>query len=115
MFTIKTCSEMSASFTDSSAMKDGWILGPDSELLFWVPSTLRAGLLRPGNELFIGAAITTRLNLDSFVHGESWSLCKEPEQLSISHIPDHSVRSCQPSLSTLQAQRIKEKHETVKG
>jgi hypothetical protein len=64
-------------------MKDGWMLGPDSELLFWVPPTLQAGLLRPGNKLFIGEAITTRLDLTSFVHGESWSLCKESQPLSI--------------------------------
>jgi hypothetical protein len=75
MFIIQTYGEVSTFFTDSSTMKNGWILGPDSELLFWVPSTLRAGLLRPGNELFIGAAIATRLDLESFVHGESWSFC----------------------------------------
>jgi hypothetical protein len=83
MFIIKTCSKMSGSFTDSSAMKDGWILSSDSELLFWVPPTLQAGLLRPSNILFIGESIVTRLDLTSFVHGESWSLCQEPEPLSI--------------------------------
>jgi hypothetical protein len=74
---------MSTLFTDSSVMKDGWVLGPDSEILFWVPPALRIGLLRPGNKLFIGEAIATRLDLTSFVHGESWYLCKEPEPLSI--------------------------------
>jgi hypothetical protein len=61
-------------------MKDGWMLGPDSEPLFWVPPTLRAGLLRPGNKLYIGQAIATRLDFDSFVHGDSWSLCKSPNR-----------------------------------
>jgi hypothetical protein len=75
--------KMSTLFTDSSAMKDGWVLGPDSELLFWVPPTLQTGLLRPGTELFIGEAIATKLDLTSFVHGESWSLCKKSELLSI--------------------------------
>jgi hypothetical protein len=75
--------EISTLFTDGSAMKDGWVLGPDSEILFWVPPTLRIGLLRPGSKLFIGEAIATRLDLTSFVHGESWSLCKESESLSI--------------------------------
>jgi hypothetical protein len=60
-------------------MKDGWVLGPDSELIFWVQPTLRTGLLRPGNTLFIGEPIATKLDLTPFVHGESWSLCKEPE------------------------------------
>jgi hypothetical protein len=70
---------MSTLFTGSSAMKDGWVLGPDSERLFWVPPTLQVGLLRPGTELFIGEAIATRLDLESFVHGESWSLCGESQ------------------------------------
>jgi hypothetical protein len=83
MFVVKMRSKMSASFTDSSAMKNGWILGPDSELLFWVPPTLRVVLLRPGNTLSIGKPIATRLDLKSFVHGESWSLCKESEPVSI--------------------------------
>jgi hypothetical protein len=66
-------------FTESSAMKDGWILGPDSELLFWVPPTLQTGLLRPGNKLLIGEPIVTKLDLTSFVHGELWYLCRESQ------------------------------------
>jgi len=77
----KTFSEQSASFTDNSTMKGGWMLGSNSELLFWVPPTLRAGLLRPGNTLFIGEPVATRLDLSSFVHGESWSLCRTPQGL----------------------------------
>jgi hypothetical protein len=83
MFIIKTFNKMSASFTDGSDMKDGWMLGPNSELLFWVPPALRAGLLRPGNMLLIGEPIATRLDLESFVHGESWSLCQGSQPLSI--------------------------------
>jgi hypothetical protein len=64
-FTIKIVSRMSTLFSDSSAMKDGWVLGPDSERLFWVPPTLQVGLLRPGTKLFIGEAIATRLDLES--------------------------------------------------
>jgi WD40 repeat protein len=82
-FTIKTFSKISASFTDSSAMKDGWILGPGSELLFWVPPTLRAGLLWPRTKLYVGEAIATKLDLESFVHGDSWSLCRESQTSSI--------------------------------
>jgi hypothetical protein len=80
---IKAFGKMSTSFTASSTMKDGWVLGPDSELLFWVPPTLRDGLLWPGNTLLIGEPIATKLDLKAFVHGESWSLCKEPESSSM--------------------------------
>lgn len=31
-------------FNQSSKLEDGWILGPNSELLFWVPPVVRAGL-----------------------------------------------------------------------
>jgi hypothetical protein len=80
---IQTFNKISASFTDNSDINDGWMLGSNAERLFWVPPTLRAGLLRPSNTLLIGEVITTKLDLTSFVHGESWSLCRESESLSI--------------------------------
>ena len=57
-------------------MIDGWILGPNSELLFWVPPTLRTGLWRPGNTAVMGE-FATRLDLEQFVHGEDWVRCKD--------------------------------------
>ncbi|PVF92107.1 WD40 repeat-like protein [Serendipita vermifera] len=56
---------------------DGWVLGPDDELLFWVPPDLRDGLLLPHIVCIIGKCIKTRINLDSFVHGDSWTLCRD--------------------------------------
>jgi hypothetical protein len=58
-------------------MEDGWILGQNSELLFWVPPSIRAGLWRPRNTAVIGKLLTTRLDLTNFVHGRRWSLCKD--------------------------------------
>jgi len=63
-------------FTDGSSMQDGWILGPNSELLFWVPPILRDGLFWPRNKLVLGAIITTKLDFTCFVHGEQWINCK---------------------------------------
>ncbi|KIM20491.1 hypothetical protein M408DRAFT_135359, partial [Serendipita vermifera MAFF 305830] len=63
-------------FNDSSEIQEGWVLGPDSELLFWVPPDLRAGLYRPGNTLIISQLPTTKLDLTAFIHGESWAQCK---------------------------------------
>ncbi|KIM23596.1 hypothetical protein M408DRAFT_332227, partial [Serendipita vermifera MAFF 305830] len=62
-------------FANTSYMEDGWILGPNSELLFWVPPTLRTGLWRPGNTTVIGK-MATRLGFKNFAHGESWTRCK---------------------------------------
>ena len=64
-------------FTDSSKLVDGWILGPKSELLFWVPPTLHTGLWRPGNTAVIGQP-ATKLDFGNFVHGEDWVRCKDP-------------------------------------
>ncbi|CAG8736324.1 11246_t:CDS:2, partial [Acaulospora colombiana] len=41
-------------FSYNSKMVSGWILGPDSELLFWVPPELRHGLWRPNNVAVMG-------------------------------------------------------------
>jgi hypothetical protein len=69
-------------------MKDGWVLGPNSELLFWVPPSLRVGLLRPRTKLLIGPHTQTRLNLDSFAHGVRWTLCETQDNPSNQGISD---------------------------
>jgi hypothetical protein len=55
----------------------GWVLGENSELLFWVPPDLRRGLFRAESPLVMGRTIKTKFNLEMFVHGESWVHCKE--------------------------------------
>lgn len=67
-------------------MVDGWILGPDSELLFWVPPELRKGFYRARNTAIIGRVLKTKLDLGWFVYGGQWSQCKDP-------LPQKSVRS----------------------
>ena len=58
-------------FTDDSIMHDGWILGPNDELLFWVPPVLQKGISWPRTRLVIGA-VSTKLDFKHFVHGEKW-------------------------------------------
>jgi WD40 repeat protein len=60
-----------ANFTSQSQIRDGWILGPDSELSFWVPDMYRAGLWWPDNSAVISKHIV-RLNFCRFVHGTKW-------------------------------------------
>ncbi|KIM19778.1 hypothetical protein M408DRAFT_83055, partial [Serendipita vermifera MAFF 305830] len=74
------------SFTDHSKLVDGWILGPDSEPLFWVPSEIRNGLFRPSTISVIGERLVTKLNLEHFVHGEAWVHCMDP-------LPNPAVQS----------------------
>ena len=55
-------------------MVDGWILGPNSELLFWVPPLHRTALWRPSNISVIGRH-AARIDFRHFVHGISWARC----------------------------------------
>jgi hypothetical protein len=61
---------------ERASLEDGWVLGPNDELLFWVPPALRAGLLRPSNIFIMGDVVTTTLDFSSFVYGESWADCR---------------------------------------
>jgi WD40 repeat protein len=64
-------------FTPSSRMdENGWVIGPNSELLFWVPPDFRPGLYRPNNPIIIGNCIKTTLDFSSFVHGKLWTNCR---------------------------------------
>ncbi|PVF94475.1 hypothetical protein CPB86DRAFT_713227, partial [Serendipita vermifera] len=54
---------------------NGWMSGPNDELLFWVPPELRNGLLLPHVICIMGQCIKTRINFDFFVHGTSWTRC----------------------------------------
>ncbi|KIM23640.1 hypothetical protein M408DRAFT_77168, partial [Serendipita vermifera MAFF 305830] len=57
---------------------DGWILGPDSELLLWVPPAVQRGLLQSSNPSIIRDYLAAKLNLHNFVHGKAWTRCKDP-------------------------------------
>ncbi|KAF8324816.1 hypothetical protein F5887DRAFT_902082, partial [Amanita rubescens] len=55
-----------------------WICNSSSKLLFWVPPWNRAGLCWRRNHLIIVSdSPSTYLNLDNFVHGNSWQQCHE--------------------------------------
>lgn len=62
-------------FQDELTMVDGWILGENSELLFWVPPTHRTALWRQSNVCVIGKN-STKLDVSHFVHGLSWQCCR---------------------------------------
>jgi len=64
-------------FSDKSDMIDGWILGTNGELLFWVPPAHRTALWRPSNTCVIGRN-SAKLDMSRFVHGTSWHCYREP-------------------------------------
>jgi WD40 repeat protein len=66
-------------FVDRSKLVNGWILGSDSGLLFWVPPWNRKGLFWPRNTAVIADGLT-KVDLGRFVHGTSWQQCYGPRQ-----------------------------------
>ncbi|KAF9056016.1 WD40-repeat-containing domain protein [Panaeolus papilionaceus] len=64
-------------FADDSGLQSGWIAGPDSSLLFWVPPWHRYGLWWPRNLLVISET-PTKLDLSCFENGLSWGNCQVP-------------------------------------
>jgi WD40 repeat protein len=62
-------------FNDGTKMEDdGWIMGPNDELLFWVPPIYRAGLHRPSTIVVLGAH-ATRLSVSDWNLGLNWTRC----------------------------------------
>ncbi|KAJ3565483.1 hypothetical protein NP233_g7606 [Leucocoprinus birnbaumii] len=60
-------------FEDDTEIKDGWAMGRDGELLFWVPPEHRDILWRPRNIAVIGPS--TRLDFTNFKYGDKWAEC----------------------------------------
>jgi WD40 repeat protein len=52
---------------------DGWVQGPRSEYLIWVPPDLRTSLLRPQNTLVISPRGWLKLDFDGASIGEDWT------------------------------------------
>ena len=57
---------------------DGWIVGPASELLFWVPAAYRNKLWPDTRLQFVIGKQLVQLDLSQFVHGTSWHECYRP-------------------------------------
>jgi len=54
-------------------MQDGWMVGQDDELLFWVPSEHREDLCLPHVEMIWGRPI--KVDLSKFRYGSKWTEC----------------------------------------
>ncbi|KAG2144690.1 uncharacterized protein EDB93DRAFT_1152786 [Suillus bovinus] len=55
---------------------DGWITGPDHQLLFWVPPASRHAFYNPCTSLVIPRGYP-ELDLSRMVHGIHWSSCRD--------------------------------------
>ncbi|KAG2093909.1 uncharacterized protein F5147DRAFT_585230, partial [Suillus discolor] len=54
---------------------DGWMIGPDRQLLFWVPPGLREPFYTPRTALVLPKG-NVELDLSRMAHGERWSDCR---------------------------------------
>jgi hypothetical protein len=55
---------------------DGWMVGVDRRLLFWVPPTSQQEpLYTPGTVLVIPSGL--EIDLSRMAHGEHWSNCRD--------------------------------------
>ncbi|KZP27933.1 WD40 repeat-like protein [Athelia psychrophila] len=74
-------SESAIGFTHDSILNNGWITTPSSQLLLWVPSWYRPGLVWPNNTAVIAQSLT-ELDLSNFVHGSAWQQCRNTLQIT---------------------------------
>lgn len=60
-----------------SLHEDGWIKGPQGQLLLWVPVDIRKPFYNPSTKLLIPRG-GVELDLSQMVHGFKWQECFEP-------------------------------------
>ena len=56
--------------------EEGWVVGPEGKLLFWIPMNFHPIMYFPGNSLVIPND-ASQLDLSHFAHGTSWQMCRE--------------------------------------
>lgn len=56
--------------------KSGWLVGPGSKLLMWIPPEYRTKLWRPSMRAVIGRNMMS-LDLSKFAHGPDWAQCRK--------------------------------------
>ncbi|KAG2102506.1 uncharacterized protein F5147DRAFT_581027 [Suillus discolor] len=54
----------------------GWVVGPQNQLLFWVPPASRHGFYNPATTLVIPRG-GSELDLRCMAHGRHWQKCRE--------------------------------------
>lgn len=63
--------------TSFSLRDDGWMVGPNNQLLFWVPPASRQAFYSPWNALVIPRGCV-ELDLSRMAHGSHWQDCRGP-------------------------------------
>ncbi|KAG2136355.1 uncharacterized protein EDB93DRAFT_1211271 [Suillus bovinus] len=61
---------------------DGWVLGPNDQLLFWVPPASREPFYNPWTALVIPRG-GVELDLSLMAHGTRWQRCRKDSRLRL--------------------------------
>jgi WD40 repeat protein len=72
----ESTSHHKSNITPFSLQADGWVMGPNHRLFFWVPPASRLGLHNPWTSLVIPRGYP-ELDLSRMVHGTHWSSCRD--------------------------------------
>jgi hypothetical protein len=68
-------SESQSTINDWNLDEGGWVTGPNSQLLLWVPRDLRTGLKFPRNTAVIHNHGSFELDFDGVLMGSRWAEC----------------------------------------
>ncbi|KIK32742.1 hypothetical protein CY34DRAFT_814096 [Suillus luteus UH-Slu-Lm8-n1] len=73
---LKPTSHHNSNSTPFLLQADGWMMGPDHQLLFWVPPASRHAFYTPWTLLVIPRGYP-ELDLSRMAHGTRWSSCRD--------------------------------------
>lgn len=57
-----------------ASLKEGWIIGPERQLLLWIPSDRHPSV---ANNMLLISNGSSKLDLKDFAHGASWHRCRK--------------------------------------
>lgn len=57
-----------------ASLKEGWIIGPEGQLLLWIPSDLHPSV---SNDMLLISDGSSKLDLEDFAHGALWHRCRK--------------------------------------
>jgi WD40 repeat protein len=77
-FGLDSCTSLPTSKSSFIPTEERWItLGPEEDLLLWIPIYLPLNLYNPCTTLVIPIGSCLQLDLSQLVHGISWQMCRE--------------------------------------
>ena len=97
------CFDLDSQETNWILKNDGWLIGNDGNLLFWVPSDLRSTFINGPCTHILNSQFSTKLILSNH-QGTSWTTSHHPRPESVSILrrpsPEPHQSNCIPAFYT---------------